>query len=116
MATTDVASPGGAAAGGRVPGGNSVSGRTPAGRPPAAPPAGNAAPAGPTGVAKATQFYQDVVAEMKRVTWPARKELQDATVRIIVFVLFIGAMIALMDIALQFLLIRLPQLLLGGGR
>ena len=105
MATTDVVSPGGAAAGGR----------TPAGRPPAAPPAG-VAPVGPSGVAKATQFYHDVVAEMKRVTWPARKELQDATIRIIVFVLFLGALIALMDIALQFLLIRLPQLLLGGGR
>ena len=111
MATTDVASPGGAAAGGRAPGGNS-GGRTPAGRPPVPPAA--AAPAGPTGVAKATQFYHDVVAEMKRVTWPARKELQDATVRIIVFVLFLGALIALMDIALQFVLVRLPQLLLGA--
>ena len=106
MATTDVVSPGGAAAGG-----NSTGGRTPAGRPPAVP---TAAAARPTGLAKATQFYHDVVAEMKRVTWPSRKELQDATVRIIIFVLFLGALIALMDLALQFLLVRLPQLLLGG--
>lgn len=113
MATTDVVSPGGAA-GGRVPGGNAAGGRTPAGRQPTAP--AGAAPAGPTGVAKAVQFYHDVLAEMKRVTWPARKELQDATVRIIIFVLFLGALIALMDIALQFLLVRLPQLLLGGVR
>lgn len=59
------------------------------------------------------QFYHDVVAEMKRVTWPDRKQLQDSTIRIIVFVLLIGALIALLDIGLQFLLVRLPALLLG---
>ncbi len=106
MATTDVASQPG-----RTPKGTPAGGSA-GGRPPVAP---AAAPAGPTGVAKAVQFYHDVLAEMKRVTWPARKELQDATVRIIVFVLLLGALIALMDIALQFLLVRLPQLLLGGG-
>ena len=58
-------------------------------------------------------FYRDVVAEMKKVTWPDRAQLQDATIKIIVFVLFIGAVIALMDLLLQGLLIRLPQLLLG---
>jgi preprotein translocase subunit SecE len=51
--------------------------------------------------------------EMKKVTWPDRPQLQDATIKIIIFVLFIGAIIALMDIGLQFLLVRLPQLLLG---
>lgn len=113
MATTDVVSPGGAAAGGRVPGGNSPAGRTPAGRAPTAFPTGTA-PVGPTRVAKAVQFYHDVLAEMKRVTWPARLELRNATVQIIIFVLLVGALIALMDIALQFVLVRLPALLLGA--
>jgi preprotein translocase subunit SecE len=63
--------------------------------------------------ARTVQFYHDVMAEMKKVTWPDRPQLQDATIKIIIFVLFIGAIIALMDIGLQFVLVRLPQLLLG---
>ncbi len=63
--------------------------------------------------ARVVQFYHDVVTEMKKVTWPDRAQLQDATIKIIIFVLFIGAVIGLMDVALQFILIRLPQLLLG---
>ena len=111
MATTDVASQPGRTPKGTPKAGSPAGGST-GGRPPVAP---AAVPAGPTGVAKVVQFYHDVLAEMKRVTWPDRKELQDATVRILVFVLLIGALIALMDIALQFLLVRLPVLLLGGG-
>jgi preprotein translocase subunit SecE len=63
--------------------------------------------------ARTVQFYHDVMAEMKKVTWPDRPQLQDATIKIIIFVLVIGAIIALMDIGLQFVLVRLPQLLLG---
>jgi preprotein translocase subunit SecE len=66
-----------------------------------------------SGVAKVVEFYHDVMAEMKKVTWPDRPQLQDATIKIIVFVLFLGAIIALMDLGLQFVLVRLPQLLLG---
>ena len=60
---------------------------------------------------RVVQFYHDVMAEMRKVTWPDRAQLQDATIKIIIFVLFLGAVIGLMDVALQFLLIRLPQLL-----
>ena len=63
--------------------------------------------------ARVVHFYHDVMAEMKRVTWPDRPQLQDATIKIIIFVLFLGAIIGLMDVGLQFVLIRLPQLLLG---
>lgn len=59
------------------------------------------------------QFYHGVIAEMRKVTWPDRAQLQDATIKIIVFVLFLGAVIALMDVGLQFVLIQLPSLLLG---
>jgi preprotein translocase subunit SecE len=58
-------------------------------------------------------FYHDVVAEMKKVTWPDRPQLQQATIQIIVFVLVLGAIIALLDVALQALLVRLPSMLLG---
>ena len=67
----------------------------------------------PSFPARVVQFYHDVVTEMKKVTWPDRAQLQDATIKIIIFVLFIGAVIGLMDVGLQFFLIRLPQLLLG---
>ena len=63
--------------------------------------------------ARTVQFYHDVMAEMKKVTWPDRPQLQDATIKIIIFVLFIGAIIALMDLGLQFFLVKLPQILFG---
>ena len=58
-------------------------------------------------------FYRDVVAEMKKVTWPDRAQLQQSTIQILVFVLVIGAVIALMDVLLQTLLVRLPAMLAG---
>lgn len=58
-------------------------------------------------------FYHDVIAEMKKVTWPDRPQLQSATLQIIIFVLILGALIGLVDVALQFLLVRLPAMLLG---
>jgi preprotein translocase subunit SecE len=54
-----------------------------------------------------------VVAEMKKVTWPDRAQLQQATIQIIVFVLVLGAIIALIDVVLQALLVRLPAMLAG---
>jgi preprotein translocase subunit SecE len=58
-------------------------------------------------------FYHDVIAEMKKVTWPDRAQLQQATIQIIIFVLLLGAVIALVDVALQALLVRLPAMLQG---
>ena len=58
-------------------------------------------------------FYHDVIAEMKKVTWPDRQQLKTATIQIIIFVLILGAVIALIDVALQALLVRLPAMLLG---
>jgi preprotein translocase subunit SecE len=58
-------------------------------------------------------FYHDVIAEMKKVTWPDRAQLQSATIQIMIFVLFIGAVIALIDVAMQTVLVRLPAMLLG---
>lgn len=58
-------------------------------------------------------YYHGVLAEMKKVTWPDRPQLQQATLQIIVFVLVLGAVIALIDVALQTILVRVPQLLFG---
>ncbi|AMW04370.1 preprotein translocase subunit SecE [Gemmatimonas phototrophica] len=58
-------------------------------------------------------FYHDVLAEMKKVTWPDRPQLQSATIQIIIFVLILGALIGLIDVALQFALVRLPAMLVG---
>ena len=63
---------------------------------------------------RVTTFYHDVVAEMKKVTWPDRPQLQQATIQIIVFVLVLGAIIALIDVALQSLLVSLPAMLSGN--
>jgi preprotein translocase subunit SecE len=59
-------------------------------------------------------FYHEVIVEMKKVTWPDRPQLQQATIQIIIFVLVLGAVIGLVDVALQALLVRLPSMLLGN--
>jgi preprotein translocase subunit SecE len=64
-------------------------------------------------VPRVVQYYREVVAEMKKVTWPDRPQLQSATIQIIVFVLLLGALIALLDLGLQFFLVRLPSMLFG---
>ncbi len=62
---------------------------------------------------RVTTFYQNVMSEMRKVTWPDRAQLQDSTIKIIIFVLALGAVIGLLDLALQFVLVQLPALLLG---
>jgi preprotein translocase subunit SecE len=58
--------------------------------------------------------YRNVMAEMKRVTWPDRAQTIDATWRIIVFVLFLGLVIFLMDWLLQRILVQWIPSLFGG--
>ncbi len=66
------------------------------------------------GVRGIPQGYQDVMAEMKKVTWPDRAQTIDATWRIIVFVLAIGLVIFLMDFLLQKVLVDLIPSLFGA--
>ena len=59
-------------------------------------------------------FYNAVVAEMRKVTWPEFNDVKRATIAIIVFVLLLGLVIYLMDIVLQGLLGNLiPSLVVG---
>ena len=59
-------------------------------------------------------FFRAVMDELRKVTWPDRGQVIDATWRIIVFVLFIAAVIGLLDLALQLILVRgLPSIFAG---
>ena len=59
------------------------------------------------------RFYNDVMAEMRKVTWPELPQVRQATIAIIIFVLLIGLVIFLLDLALSGVLVRLIPSLLG---
>lgn len=64
--------------------------------------------------ARIANFYQEVVAEMRKVTWPDREQLKDTTIKIIIFVLFIGAILGVLDVLLQLILVQgIPSLFTG---
>jgi preprotein translocase subunit SecE len=52
-------------------------------------------------------FYHQVMAELRKVTWPDMPQVRQATIAIIVFVLLLGLVIWLLDVALQGVLVRL---------
>jgi preprotein translocase SecE subunit len=59
-------------------------------------------------------FYNEVIVEMRKVVWPDRAQLKDMTIKIIIFVLFIGAVIAIIDVVFQAILMRgIPSLFAG---
>ena len=59
-------------------------------------------------------FYHEVMYEMRKVTWPDRAQLRQATITIIVFVLIISALIGLLDVTLQAVLVRGVPALFGA--
>ena len=63
---------------------------------------------------RVVQFYHEVQDEMRKVTWPDRAQLKDTTIKIIIFVLFIGAVLALVDVLLSLILVNgIPSLFSG---
>ncbi len=63
---------------------------------------------------RAMNFYQEVVSEMRKVTWPDREQLKDTTIKIIIFVLFIAAILGILDVLLQLILVQgIPSLFTG---
>ena len=60
------------------------------------------------------QFFRAVWEELKKVTWPDRPQTVDATWRIILFVLAIGAVIGLLDLLLQLILVSWLPSIFGG--
>ena len=55
---------------------------------------------------RVAQFYHEVQDEMRKVTWPDRAQLKDTTIKIIIFVLFLGAVIGVIDLVLQLVLVQ----------
>ena len=47
------------------------------------------------------RFYGDVRAELKKVTWPAKKEVYGTTVVVVLTVLFFGAYLFVVDLVLK---------------
>ena len=45
-------------------------------------------------------FYRQVLSELKKVVWPTRKQLSTYTSVVLVFVLFIIAVVSLLDLVL----------------
>jgi preprotein translocase subunit SecE len=49
---------------------------------------------------RAARFYRQVVAELRKVVWPSRKQLTTYTGVVLVFVSFIIAVVSLFDLVL----------------
>ena len=56
------------------------------------------------GIIKKTQlFVEEVQVEMRRITWPDREQLRNATIVILIFVLILTIIIGIMDTAFSWL-------------
>ena len=47
------------------------------------------------------QFFGEVVTELKKVTWPSKKEVRGTTLVVIITVFFFGVYLFLVDIVLR---------------
>ena len=59
-------------------------------------------------------FYNQVIAEMKKVTWPDVGQIRQLSIGVIVLSLFIGLVIWVMDLGLQAFLVKWIPSLFGG--
>ena len=60
---------------------------------------------------RVTKFWNEVVSEMKKVTWPERPQVTQLSIGVIALSLFIGGVIWLLDLILQGVLVRgIPSL------
>ncbi|HEY0722457.1 MAG TPA: preprotein translocase subunit SecE [Pyrinomonadaceae bacterium] len=59
-------------------------------------------------------LYNEVVAEMKKVTWPDVGQVRQLSIGVIVLSLFIGLVIWGMDVVLQQVLVKWIPSLFGG--
>jgi preprotein translocase subunit SecE len=53
---------------------------------------------------KIIAFFEDVVKEMKKVTWPKKDDLRDSTIIVLVVCLLIAAFVYVIDQGLSFAL------------
>lgn len=66
------------------------------------------------GIIKKTQLWvEEVQVEMRRVTWPDREQLRNATIVILIFVMILALIIGIMDTTFSWL-VRTIVGFLGG--
>ena len=65
-------------------------------------------------VARLVTMYNEVVGEMKKVTWPDVGQIRQLSIGVIVLSLFIGLVIWGMDVLLQFLLVKTIPSIFGS--
>jgi preprotein translocase subunit SecE len=58
---------------------------------------------------KIVGFFNEVIEQVKKVTWPNRKEVMGSTVVVITFILIIAIFTGLIDFVLSIVLARLIQ-------
>ena len=64
--------------------------------------------------ARLVTMYNEVVAEMKKVTWPDVGQIRQLSIGVILLSLFIGLVIWGMDVVLQQVLVKWIPSLFGG--
>ena len=57
-------------------------------------------------VGRFVEFYNEVIVELKKVTWPDVGQVRQLSIGVILLSLFIGMVIWLMDLILQQVLVR----------
>jgi len=62
-------------------------------------------------VGKVREFFAEVVAELKKSSWPTRKELVDSTVVVIITIVVLGLFVAAAD----FVFLRIVSLLMRAS-
>ena len=65
-------------------------------------------------VGRLVDGYQEVAAEMRKVTWPDAGQVRQLSIGVILLSLFIGMVIYLMDLVLQQVLVRWIPSIFGG--
>lgn len=53
---------------------------------------------------KIRTFFNEVITELKKVSWPSRKEVKDTTLVVIIAVIIFGTYLFLIDLILQAML------------
>jgi len=76
--------------------------------------AGEVVQAQPSLPKRVVTFWNDVVAEMRKVTWPDRPQVVQLSIGVIGISLFIGGVIWLLDLILQGVLVRGIPALFGA--
>lgn len=64
-----------------------------------------------SGLRRLVEFYHEVTAEMKKVTWPDWPQVRQLSIGVVIISLFIGFLIFLMDTVIRTLVVNLlPRL------